>query len=311
MLTNEQIETRRSGLAATDMTILAGVSPYGRTPHDVYLDKVGEPEPREQSFAMSLGHRLEPVALAILAEAKGLTLTPGTTERHPIYSWVLATPDANVLDTGTRVGVAEAKAVGLHMAHRWGTDDDAIPDEVRVQTAWQMITTRTKIAHVVALIGTDARFYEIEHDEDLASALLEMGDIFWTKHVLDKTPPEFDGSEGSARMVRSLFKRSTAGLITAPVDAEKWAREYISAKREEDQASERRATAQAHLCAAIAEHEGMTGENWIATWKERASGGVDWKGMAEKLGATPDLTKRYTRPGGRVFLLKTKKEKAA
>lgn len=305
---------RAAGLSATDMTVIAGVTPYGRTVHDVYLSKLGLEEEREQTSAMSLGHRLEPVALALLSDERSLTITPGTTEQHPIMTWAVATPDGNVLDApdGQRIAVAEAKAVGLRMASRWGEngDDETIPDEVRVQVAWQMIVTRVKRAHVVALIGTEARFYDVEHDDDLATALLEMGDTFWRKHVLTKVAPPIDGSESAAAMVRQLFRRASAPLIDAPAEAEQLVHDYLAAKEALDAAETRKRAAQAKLEAMIGEHEGLRGADWIATWKERA-GSPDYKALAEKLGATKALIEQYRREGSRVLNVKTTKREAA
>jgi putative phage-type endonuclease len=313
-LTQQQLDLRRRGLTATDMTVLAGVTPYGRTVHDVYLSKLGLEEPFEATAAMNMGHRLEPVALAALAEERGLTLTPGTTEASPLIPWAIATPDANVLSAPgrIRVAVAEAKAVGLRMAARWGEsgDPDGIPDEVRVQVQWQMTVTRTPRAHVVALLGTEARFFEIEGDEELAGALLELGEGFWKRHILAKAPPPLDGSEGAARMVRGLFRRARGGMVPAGPEAEERVRAYLAAKDALEQAERAKSQAQAQLCALIGEHEGIEGEAWTATWKERA-GSPDWKALAEKLGATKALADEYRREGARVLNVRIKKEKAA
>ena len=314
MLTDAQLQMRREGLTATDMTVLAGVSPYGRTAHDVYLDKMGLSEPSATTASMGLGNRLEPVALALLADERGLTISPGTTEKHPIMPWVIASPDGNVLDgdTGHRVAVAEAKAVGLRMAHRWGESGDAnaIPDDVRVQVQWQMITTRTPLAHIVALLGTEARFYEVGHDEDLSGALLELGDAFWRERVLAKSPPDIDGSEASARMIRGLFRKATLALVAAPPEASDLVQQFLLAKAAAEKAEQNEAAAKARLCAIIGEHEGLRGNGWTATWKTRA-GAPDWKSLAEKLGATKALAEEYRREGPRVLTVKLDKTEAA
>jgi putative phage-type endonuclease len=314
MLTAEQIELRRTGVTATDAAIIAGVYPYGRTVHDVYLEKLGAADAVTQTPAMALGHRLEPVALALLAEEFGLTIRPGKTEKHPIQTWCIASPDGDVLenDGKDRVAVAEAKAVGLRMAARWGEsgDPETIPDEVRVQVAWQMIVTRTPRAHVVALLGTEARFYELQHDEDLAGALLEMGDTFYRDHILARVPPEVDGSEASARMVRGLFRRARLGLIKAPVEAEGLVRDYLRARSLLDDAERAKTAAQAKLCALIGEAEGIEAPGFVATWKARA-GSPDWKALAEKLGATKALAEEYRRDGARVLNVKVRGSEAA
>lgn len=315
MLTAEDFALRRTGLTATDITVLAGVTPYGRTPHDVYLDKTGEIAPRAPSAAQSLGHRLEPVALAILAEERELVVLRGKSEAHPMMPWVISTPDGDVLTKptgGVRCAVAEAKAVGLHMASRWGEsgDPDGVPDEVLVQVTWQCIQRRVSLAHVVALIGTDARFYDIEKNEDLAAGLLELGEGWWRRHVLGKRAPDVDGSEGAARMVRGLFRKATKGIVPAPAEAAGLVDRYLETKAARESAEREEDAAKARLCALIGEAEGIDGETYLATWRERA-GSPDWKALAEKLGATPQLAKEYRRDGTRVLNVKLKTGKAA
>jgi putative phage-type endonuclease len=309
MLSEEDLALRRQGISATDAVIIAGVSPYGRTVHDVYLDKLGLAEPFVQSDEMAMGHRLEPVALAALAEARGLTIVRGKTEQHRIMTWVVASPDGNVLDKpgGDREAVAEAKAVGFRMAHRWGEsgDPDAIPDDVRVQVTWQMTAARVKRAHVVALLGTEARFYEIEHDDDLSTALLEMCDRFRTRHVLAKVPPPIDGSAASARMVRCLFRRSTHGIIRAPVEAEAIAAAYMASQAAAHAATNALDAAKARLCAIIGDAEGIESDDWVAMWKAR-KGSPKWKEIATALGATPALVEQYRGEGQRVLAVRTK-----
>lgn len=314
MLTAEDLALRRTGLSATDMTVIAGVSPYGRTVHDIYLDKMGLSEPVEQTPAMAFGLRVEKLALAILGEDRGLAITPGGTERHPETPWIVASPDGNVLhpQDGHRIGVAEAKAVGIRMAYRWGEsgDPNAVPDEVRVQVQWQMVTTCTRMAHIVAIIGTDVRFYAVEHDEELATALIALGHRFWHEQVLAQRAPAIDGSEASARMVRGLFRKASAGVVPAPPESHGMVAEYLAAKAAADDAEKRKTAAQANLCALIGESEGIESADWIATWKERA-GSTDWKSLAEKLGADKKLAEQYRREGTRVLTVKSKNKRAA
>ena len=308
-LTAEDFALRRTGLTATDMAVLSGTSPYGRTPHDVYLDKLGLTEPTPQTTAMSVGHRLEPVALAMLAEERGFTIAPGKTERNPIMTLVIASPDGFVLDgpKGPCVAVAEAKAVGLHMARRWGEsmDPNAIPDEVLVQVTWQCIAKRVSVAHVVALLGTEVRFYDVPKSDELAGALLETADGWWRRHVVRQIPPAVDGSDGSARMVQTMFRKAKRGVVPAPAEADGIVREYLAAKAALSESEAAARAAKTRLQALIGDAEGLESSEWIATWRERP-GSPDWKQLAEKLGATPALVEEYRRAGPRVLSVRQK-----
>jgi predicted phage-related endonuclease len=310
-LTPEQLAMRKTGLTATDMKKLAGCDPHGGSGFDVYLDKVGEsaPEDEKVTIAKRLGSMQEAIACSLLETERGLVLSRGTTERHPICDWVLATPDRNVLDRGTsRVALVEAKSVGPHMLHRWV---DGPPDEVLVQCNWQMTTTRTQFCFVpVILGGTDFRIFEVARDEELFTALLELGDKFWKEHVLARVPPAPDGSASATRMLKGLFTRNKRGMLTAGAEANKLAALFLEARAARQAAEVEEQQAENAIKLLLGDAEGFEGGGWRCTWKNDKTGGVDWKGVAATFEPGVDLVKSYTRPGPRKFLLKATKEKA-
>jgi predicted phage-related endonuclease len=173
-----------------------------------------------------------------------------------------------------------------------------------------MTTTATPLGHVVALIGTDVRFYDVEHDPDLEAALLEVGDRFYRRHILARVPPPVDGSEGSARMIRQLFARSKVGVVQAPAEAAQLVEQYIEAAARAKEAEKAKDAAQARLCALIGDAQGIESAEFLATWKER-EGSPDYKALAEKLGATPDLVEQYRRDPYRALRVVLKNGKAA
>lgn len=185
---------RREGITATDAAALSGLHPY-RTALDVYRSKVGDPDREDdlsESLRVQLGHAAEPLLCARLAKETGLVLRPANTERHPFETWILATPDRDVVTEGdektcagcrgepthlascslclgkgrsnlTRVAVAEAKLVegsdraraGHRVLDHWKDDDGAwcVADYVEVQVQWQMLARRVPYAYVAALLG--------------------------------------------------------------------------------------------------------------------------------------------------------------
>lgn len=266
MLTDEQLAMRRTGLTATDMVKLSGASPWGSA-HDVYADKIGAPS-HAQNGAMRVGNDLEPIVLGWLARDRGITLTPGTTERHASMPWALATPDANVVvlpSNPQRVAIAEAKVVGLRQAARWS--DDAPPDYVVVQNAWQMLVTGVSLVYVPALIGTELRIYEVHRDADLEGALVELGSRFWTQHVVARKPPTHDGSDGARRMLASVWPRESAGLVSAPSEAEDIARAWLEADRAEKAACAAKERAAQAMKSLLAYREGFVSPNFKVTWR--------------------------------------------
>lgn len=291
MLTTEQLALRKTGLGSTDIVRLSGESPWG-TAHDVYTDKTTD-ETKPQNEAMSLGHRLEPIVCELIAEKFGLTLADGLTERHPIVAWALSTPDRLAMNGKSRIGVAEAKVVGARLFGHWAEDEP--PSYVHIQAQWHCTITRTPVCYVGALLGTEFRGYVVEHDPDLGTALLELGDRFWRNHVTARIPPTVDGSESARRMLRAAWPRPGKAVAIATEAIDRIALTCLEARAREAEWKDRRELAEQQLCEFIGENEGVDGRGWRATWKLRAE---------------------HTRPAcivkaSRVFLMKETKVKAA
>lgn len=285
MLTREQLETRRSMIAATDAVILAGVYPGKKGPSSVYLSKVAELEERDEqeALALRLGNILEPLAIELVAEERNLVYAPGETVRHATESWIGATPDAFAVEpaakalTGKgspmrRLGVIEAKAVGRFRLSHWGDELDAIPDYVHVQVQWQLLATGLKTAYVSALLGLEHRSFVVEHDDSLASALVEVCEAFWKNHVVAQNPPPPDGSEDAWKLVKRAWPKPTkGGLLWAPPAIEALAREAMKAGEMRKKLEALEQQKKQELCALIGEAEGYEGDGWRAKWSYRAA----------------------------------------
>lgn len=299
-------------ITATDAVVLAGVNPYAsRTPLSVYAEKVGPPQPRSKtSRAMWFGNMIEPIALQYLREERKLTVLAGTeTLRHPILTHIGATPDGTIIERHKPVAVAECKAVGFDRAPRWGEEEmgaDGVPEDVLVQVHMQMTVRRVNLAYVVALLGTDARIYVVERNEDLATALLETCDEFWRKHVVPRVPPTPDGSEASSRAIGSLFPKTNRQHALAPAEAERWAEAYLAAKDGEARAAAAKAEAEAELKLLCGDAQGLVGPTWRLDWMNR-KGSPAWKAIAEAMQPPAHIIAEHTPAvGPRVFSLKEK-----
>jgi predicted phage-related endonuclease len=275
MLSPEQIKARRILIAATDAVILAGVYPGKKGPSSVYLSKVAEPEAdREEALALRLGNMLEPLAIELVAEERGLWVAPGETVRHATEKWIGATPDAFSVRKGSaaRLGVIEAKAVARYRLSHGGDDLDAIPDYVHVQVQWQMLATGLKTAYVSALLGLEFKSFVVEHDDALASALVEVCGAFWRNHVVPRRPPPPDGSDDAWQVVKRAFPRpARGGLLWAPAPIEALAKSVLKAGEMRKRAEAIEQQRRQELCALIGDAEGYEGDGWRAKWSVRAA----------------------------------------
>lgn len=269
---------------------------------------------------MRRGHRLEPVVLAMYGDETGSRVlsveevlrVPSATLVHPDHPLVIATPDAIAMPRDGSDGAAvlvEAKTAGSHMRREWGESGSAeLPQQYVAQVTWQLGAVRgighaIDRADVAVLIGgDDFRSYPIAWDPELFALLLDVAERFWRDHVETDVPPALDGSDAAARYLASKFPREARPMLDATAEADELARDLAAAKREAKALDARVSADENRLRELIGDAEGMRGADWRATWMTPKSGSVDYKGLATRLGATPDLVREFTRPAARRFV---------
>jgi putative phage-type endonuclease len=265
MLTDADFALRRTGITSTDITRLVGESPWG-TKCDVYLEKISEAPPTPPTLYQRIGHLLEPLVLELLSEQFHVALARSATVQHPTLAWALATPDGVGNDCAAE---AKVKSVSFARPREWD-DDDAPPAFVHVQAQWHMIVKRVPVCYVGALLGAKPKFYVVEHDEDLASMLLEEGERFYREHILARVPPPVDGSEGAKRMLAAVWPRNRGNMVKASRQAEDLAFEYFHQARTAKEAEAAKELAGQQLREMIAAADGIAGDGWraLCKWRE-------------------------------------------
>lgn len=309
MLTTEQIEMRRTGIGASEIAAVCGVSPWDG-PLDVWLRKTGRADEKQATPEMHAGNMLERAICDWYAvEMGGPALVESTTLRHPRIPYALATPDRVWRDDPKRL--VQAKNVGLRMAEHWGEDPDAIPEDYRLQIEWEMEVAGADRCDVVVLIGGQRlRIYPIYRDRALAESLLKIAGHFWEKHVLADVPPDVDASEGARRYLERKHPRHITPLVDAPDEAAEWAARYAAAMAMAKAAEEEKDLCGNHLRKIIGDAEGIRGPWGKATWKANRTGTVAWKALAESFKPDPNLIQQYTsEPTRSLRVYPTKKEK--
>lgn len=271
--TAEQLDIRRTKLTASDIPAVLGLSPY-RTPADVWRAKVLGEEEYRGNWRTRRGHAVEPIILDAVAEQTGLRVVRRSAETiyHPIFSWLGATPDADVFDGDHLVGTCEVKDVGLRMAKHWYDFEGAlsVPDYVLVQAQVQATLRRVPRIYVGVWLATDdePRHVQLDSDEELWLGILEGCQRFWTDHVLTGQPPPPMSAEDAARTAKSLFPRHTpAKWEPSTPEHEIVATELLEAKRMKTEAESRLKSATARMQSLMGDCEGVSGRGWKATWK--------------------------------------------
>lgn len=201
-LTDAQLEARRGHLGASDIAVIAGVSPY-KQPFELYLEKIGELDPvaREGDAVRDRkerGHRLEDVALDWDAELRGLSIERIRRDVvHPRLPFVVVHPDARVKPWRSTRRLLEAKT----SARKW----DVVPQHVEAQVQAQMGATGADAVDVVVL-GFDGPpvAWPVERNPELIEGLEELAAAFWQR-VEQRDPPPMDGSKGASHWLDRLF----------------------------------------------------------------------------------------------------------
>lgn len=202
-LTDAQLAARREHLGASDIAVLAGVSPYAG-PFELYLEKIGELDPDARRTdadreRMERGHRLEDVALDWDAELRGLSIERIRRDIvHPRLPFIVVHPDARVKPWRETRRLLEAKTA----ARKW----DGVPQHVEAQVQAQMAATGADVVDVVVL-GFDGppTVHEVARNDELIRALEELAAAFWDR-VQRRDPPPIDGSRAASHWLDRLFQ---------------------------------------------------------------------------------------------------------
>jgi putative phage-type endonuclease len=296
-LTQEQLELRRTGITATDIAAIAGLSPW-KQGFDVWLEKMDKLT-QADSEPMWWGRMLEPLILDAYKRRTGLELEYPGTVRDREHEFILATPDAVVKDDRA----VEAKSSGHYNAWRWGIEgSDDIPLEYVAQCAWQMRVLDLPRVDVPVLFGAnDFRIYRVHRDVKFEQALIGMGRHFWQRYVVAGKEPEPGSGEGSARYLASQFPKNIKPLRDASEDETILVEKYAHVKKLIKTHEQRRDEIVAQLKKQIGDADGLQGLFGRLTWKTTKSAGVDYKGLCEELGPSEELLQKHTRRGYRRF----------
>lgn len=198
----EWIAERKTGIGSSDAAAVIGLNPY-RSALEVYLDKTGISEDREDSEQLELGREIEPVLRRMYEKRTGLTLQGSPPlMRHSQHTFMIANLD-DVREDGR---IVELKNVGLRMSKLWGDDGtDEIPEYYICQVQHQMAVAGCDVADVCALIGGQRfKIFTVPRNERFIKVMIELEAQFWDR-VVNLNPPEPDFTHPQAlRAVQAL-----------------------------------------------------------------------------------------------------------
>jgi putative phage-type endonuclease len=279
-------EMRKTGIGASEIAAVLGLSPY-QTAFDTWVRKSQRLKETPPTAIQRRGHYLE----RGIVEWAGDMLQRQVewfdiTIRHPEKSWMLATPDAWILENGLREAELQAKSVNWKNANEYGeSGGDEVPVHVALQSAWTMAVADTQYTIVAALLGLDdLRIYTIRRDAEIEAAIIEAGQRFWEQHVVTGIAPEIGASQATTEYLRQKFPKQIMDIRTAS-DTERCVMDNVFAAHEEfDTVKTRKEVADNQVKMAIGPADGLLDGARKITWRLcRDTLDTDWSAAAREL----------------------------
>jgi|HubBroStandDraft_2_1064218.scaffolds.fasta_scaffold01505_9 putative phage-type endonuclease len=187
VITEEQRKERAKGIGGSDMPIILGLSNF-MTPYQLYLEKIGEGEQREETEAQYWGNQLEALIRQEFEKRNGVTVSTLETIISPFADHMRGNIDGFIEEWNA---VLEVKCSSSFMAHEWGEDgSDVIPMQYLVQVAHYCAVTNAESAYIAVLIGGNQyRQFKYTRDHELEMSLIDAANKFW-ECVTTRTPPD-------------------------------------------------------------------------------------------------------------------------
>ncbi len=294
--TPEWHEERRLGIGGSDAAAALGLSKW-TTPYQLYMQKIGEADPEDETWEMARGKAMEPLLRQHYADTTGREIRlPKGPMLHYKYPFMRYNPDGLTED---RLQEFKTATYG----REWGdVGTDEIPHEYLLQVQHGMIVTGRDIADVtVSIAGGKPKYFAVEADKELQEMIIEGEAAFWEK-VNSRIVPDPISNEDVARMYSRVNGLS---IIISPEIAS-----YVVALRDLKSELKRREDQKEKLEVQIknfmGENEVLVDENMVplVTWKQaKGAERLDTKAVKEN---EPDVWERYVKIGEptRRFLVK-------
>lgn len=295
----EWLQQRKKGIGGSDIAAILGLNKY-KSPIKLYMEKIGEaPKEDTQSEAAYWGNVLEEVVAQEFAKRTGMKVRKrNAILQHEEYPYMLANVDRLIV--GKKEGL-ECKTSSEYLKNDWSEDE--VPSAYFVQCQWYMFITGYKLWHLAVLIGGNKfRFFTIERDEELIEIMKEKAIEFWTEHVMEKNPPEFDGSQASTDLLSALYPEGKPEQIDLPGYFFEDLQKYDSLKERIEELTEEKKAIENKIKGYMAEVETGFVQDRKITWKTTKSKQLDTKRLQKE---KPEIYAEYVKEStSRRFLIK-------
>lgn len=204
----EWLAERRTGVGASDIAAILGLSPWKTALH-VYAEKLQLCPDQPMTEEMEAGLILEDAIATLYERRTGIKVEkPPQNIRHPDLPFLIANLDRRQISTWKPVELKNTWS-----ADGWGDPGtDEIPAHYLVQVQHQIFVSETEEADVAALFGGNRLgVYTVHRHDALIEKLIVRAREFW-QMVEAKTPPEPDWEKSCTVELMSKLYEVNEGL---------------------------------------------------------------------------------------------------
>jgi putative phage-type endonuclease len=305
MTREEWLAQRKQGIGGSDAAAILGLNTWASA-FDVYLDKLGLREEKEDTEAMRQGRDLEEYVAQRFTEATGKEVKVAEAMiKHPEYSWMFANVDRLVVSENAGLECKTTSTLNVKPFRR-----GEYPPQYYVQCMHYMaVTGATKWYLAVLVLGREFHIFEIERDEDEISALIEAERQFWFEHVIKKVPPAPDGKPATTEALKRMFpgRDDLEAVVLQPQEEDKISR-YLALQEQIKGLEKEAERIKQEICLALGDAQIGITRDYVVEWKVRARQSLDTKRLQKE---APDVYEKYLKPAMtyRVFSIKGGKQK--
>jgi len=274
------IMRRRSGIGASEIAVVLGVSGWGSILGLYYKKLNGEDTLEEVSEEhLHWGTLLQDAILGELARRAGVAIAGREPHlRSAQHTWMLATPDALTADGEPM----ECKNIS------YGFDEDdweiGIPEKYYLQCQQQIAVTGAKRCLFGVLLWGSRMIWEwVYRDEEAIARIVKAGEFFWQR-VLKREEPPADGHPEGRKMLAKL------AVVEQPIELyqndvgelldewQRFDRELANVRQKERQAKRCRDAAADQIAQRMGKHRSaFTVTGWSMRWKSSTRAGYQVK----------------------------------
>lgn len=222
---SQWLNGRATSIGSSDAATLLGQGYAGASRYSLWADKCLGVKPEFEKAVLKRlekGKLAEPYIAGLCRMEFGwdVQFDPGYSYRRNIENpYLTASLDAWVVED-EEPAVLEFKNVSAwDLKQEWNVSSGKAPLKYAIQVQHQLLVTGWQKGYLIALCGFDLyRVPVVRHEGLLSQMRLEYAE-FW-KHVVDKIPPEIDGSDATQNAVNRVYRSVDAGAVKHLTDEE-------------------------------------------------------------------------------------------